>query len=342
MRFWPLLVLCFMAPASSIDFPPIANRFDSVPPEARAALKALQRVDSLVEAGISVGDYNRAVGEAHAEVKAFLSSPGAAALPELRFTLENAAECYRVVGDLLRKKNSSSPSDAYEASIFLLTAQPMLWKVAATNISGARAFLDSPKEELTNAQKTLSEGAENLTVEAGEAAAREQLRRFEREERAKKSNTAVPEDVPESELVDIVSLVFEDGIFGPTVTAGDFTPRLPPIYEKVPPASHEGLIPLYANGEQKGGMGVFIYEDQKAAQKAYEAAEQILGKSRKKLQRVGNAASIGNFGGTFRRANVVVYIHLGVLPEKEFVAAAKKIDAKIKAAPKQPVEETFK
>jgi hypothetical protein len=339
MRFWILLALCGVTPALGIEFPPIGNRFDSVPAEARDALKALQRVESLVEVGISVGDYNRAVGEAHAEVKAFVSSPGAASLPELRFTFENAVECYRAVADLLRKKNSSNPSEAYEASVFLITAQPMLWKVASANISGARAFLDSPKNDLAGARETLIEGAEMLTVEAAEAAARDQLRRFERQERAQKSNSAVPEDVPESELIDIVGLVYEDGIFGPTVTAGDFTPRLPRIYEKVPPASHEGLIPLYANGEQKGGMGVLIYEDQKAAQKAFDAAEQILGKSRKKLPRVGNAASIGNFGGTFRRANVVVYIHLGILPEKEFVAAAKKIDAKIKAAAKQPVEE---
>jgi len=63
--------------------------------KARAALDALKRIEARTEMGVTWSDYNRVLGEQYAEIKPFLESDDARALPQVAGKIREAVECYK-------------------------------------------------------------------------------------------------------------------------------------------------------------------------------------------------------------------------------------------------------
>jgi len=71
---------------------------------AKDGVRALQRLQARVEAGISLKDYTPALGDTLFEVKLFLNSPEAKTKPELATSLNKAMEFYMAVRDIWNYK----------------------------------------------------------------------------------------------------------------------------------------------------------------------------------------------------------------------------------------------
>ena len=67
---------------------------------AKDAVRALQRLQARVEAGISYRDYAPALGDALFEVKLFLRSPEAKTKPALAAAISKAMEYYQTAGEM--------------------------------------------------------------------------------------------------------------------------------------------------------------------------------------------------------------------------------------------------
>ncbi len=317
-------------------FPPIGDRYKSPPSEAKDVIKALKKLRARTDIGINFVDYDKAISDVLPEVKVFIGSDEAKPMPEVRLLLGNAMDCYLKVRDIWGKSiSSSSPSAKYDASVLLITARPTLWKIADTNVTGAIAFLEGTPEELPKAQETLTAGLGNLTVEAGLALAEAELCNLDRQNRAKESGVAVPPADANAESRDLAAIIYADGEFGDSVTAGPLKKRLPPVYSKVPPAVQEGRIPLLEGGETCGGVAGFIYSDTKVAKQALDAIAGGFGDDKQRVKGLGDAAVGVHVGGAssvslvFRRGPMVVSLVSPVAPLAKSVAAAQNIDKRI-------------
>ncbi len=317
-------------------FPPIGDRYKSPPGEAKDVIKALKKLQARTEIGINFVDYDKAISDVLPEVKVFIESDEAKPMPEVRLLLGNAMECYLKVRDIWGKSiSSNSPSSKYDASVLLITARPTLWKIADTNVTGAIAFLEGPQEDLEKSQETLAAGLGNLTVQAGLALAEAELCNLDRQSRAKESGVAVPPADANAESRDLASIIYADGEFGDSVTAGPLKKRLPPVYSKVPPALQEGRIPLLEGGETCGGVAGFIYSDAKVAKQALDAIAGGFGDDKQRVKGLGDAAVGVHVAGAssvslvFRRGPMVVSLVSPVVPLAKSVTAAQNIDKRI-------------
>lgn len=66
--------------------------------KARAAIDALKRIEARTEIGVTYADYHRVLGEQYAQIKPFLESSDAEALPKVAAHISNAVECYKDAG----------------------------------------------------------------------------------------------------------------------------------------------------------------------------------------------------------------------------------------------------
>lgn len=328
LRFAITLVGCLLFGTSQgIDFPPLADRYANIPEEAEDAYKSLKRLEARTEIGVNYHDYNRVIGDTFPDVKLFLESREAKNLPELAFVLANAMDCYREVDRLWGIKISSDDaSEKYKASITLITAQPILWRVATTNLSGAKAIIQSEPGELEAAQKLIAAGSDSLTLEGGLQAAIDAEIHLGRASRAKETGCPVPNEVVDG---DLEGRVFPDGKIDESYAAGAMTKRMPPIFSKVPPASEEGSIQVLKNGERQGLVTVFRFNDPAITNKAFEALTRNLSTSSRKLHAgLGNLAMVSEGGAVFRRGDVVVYTQ-GSMPQDAMLSMLTAIDRRI-------------
>jgi hypothetical protein len=316
--------------ASAEEFPPIGNRYDTIPEDAKAAVKALKKLEARTEIGVNFVDYNKAVSEIYPDLKVFIESPDSKDMPELRLVLANAIACHLKVRELWSAKVASDdPIRQYNASMTLITAQPWLWKVAGVNTSGASALIDSPKADLPQVQKSIADGVKKLTVEAAMKAAEEEDISLRRQSRAKETGVAVPAPVPEEKKRDLISLLFQKGDYPEALSCGDLSRSLPPVYDKVPPASQEGETRLMAQGSPAGRIAVLLYDDVETAKKAFRVLVQGFGQGRKRVPSLGNIAERSDKSLAFRRNTAVVNLYADFTPFDSIVEGLRKADARL-------------
>jgi hypothetical protein len=319
-------------------FPPLGERYGSPSAEVKAVVNALNRLQAQTESPINLVEYSQAVNAVIPDAKVFIGSAEAREMPELRMMIANATGCFAKVQSLWSDSViSDDPLWKYEAATLLLTAKPALWKTAAANLSGAKAFVEGPDADRLRAQEVLIGNAEALTLEAGLQLAEQQLVAIERAGRAKESGVAVPEDIADEDRKDLQSLLFQEGDFGDSVTAGEIKNRLPGVFGKVPPAMQEGRVSLLESGKSAGGVAGLIYPDVKTAQLAVDAVASGYGSTKQRVSDLGDAAvgSQGNGLGAvslvFRRGPMVVAMQSPVTPLAKTVEAARRLDERIAA-----------
>jgi len=342
-RSLAILALAFVvAPgllhAEEAPFPQLGDRYSAPSDDARSVMKALSKLQARTEIAINFIDYDKAVSDVYPDVKVFLDSAEAKSMPEMRLLVANAMACYLKAQSIWSTSISSdSPLAKYEASNLLLTARPVLWKVAAANLTAAKVFLEGTNEDRQKAQQMVADEANTLTAEAALVLAEEQLCELDRQSRAKESGVPVPQRIPDTDKKDLTSLLFAEGVFGNGVTAGPLKARLPRIFEKVPPAIQEGRMVLLKGGESCGGVAGLIYSDSKTAKVALDAIAGGYGDAKQRVKGVGDAAvGVESLGASsvsmvFRRGPVVVSMQSPLLPLTATVAAAKKLDERIAA-----------
>lgn len=331
-------------PGLADEFPPISDRYDVISDDARAVVKSLKKLEARTEIGVNFVDYDRAVSDVYPDVKVFLDSPEARTQPELRFVLANAMDCHLKVRSLWATKVSSDdPIEKYNASVAFITAQPMLWKVAGANISGASALIDSPKTDLQKVQESIAKNVESLTVAGALRAAEEEEIRLWRESRAQKTGCPVPAAPPPEDRHDLSAIGFQQGDYGNDFIGGEIRGRLPPVYESVPPARQEGEVPLLQGGKKVGRIGVLIYGDVETARKAYAAIRGGFGSDRRPIPSLGNIAEGTGQSVAFRRHTAVVNAYVAGTPVPVALDGLRKVDARVAklvgdGEPEQPIE----
>ena len=97
--------------ADAPDFPPIEGRYEEIPPAVIEVVDKLRGLEAQTEIGVNFIRYDAAVSDAYPAVKVLVESPQTTSLPELRWVLSNAMDCYLKVRELWGQKISgSSPS----------------------------------------------------------------------------------------------------------------------------------------------------------------------------------------------------------------------------------------
>ena len=260
------------------QFPPLGERYDRVPDDARSIVKSLQKLDAKIEIGISYLEYNSLVSDIYPEIKVFVSSAAARDLPELRMVLGNSIECYLAVRDLWRAEiDADGPAAKFDASIARLYRQNVIWKVASVNVAGAAALIDSLGDDLPKLQQSLSKDAESLTLASALRVAEDNRIRMERESRSQETGVPVPLPSPEIDALNLGELLAGPADFGPDVSVGDLVVVLPPIFSATPPASKEGRVTLLKDGASCGGVGGLLYDDLETARKSYSSLRKGFG-----------------------------------------------------------------
>lgn len=221
-----LLALACTAPALGQEpnpFPPLGTRYDTIPDDAKAVVKALKKIQARTEIGTSFKDYDSAVSDAYPEVKVFIESRESEDMPELRRVLKNAIDCYLKVREVWSIKiDSDSPAKQYEASTLLITAQPLLWQVAAGNISAANALIESPKEDLPKAQQLLVESLETLDAARALERAKGQGDELLKKQQSAERNGDVASPVDDALPNELQRLLFNKEDYGREITGSKF------------------------------------------------------------------------------------------------------------------------
>ena len=335
-----LLTLVFLvghAVAAEPTFPPLGTRYDNLSDATATVLDAVRRVEAMTDIGVNFLDYDRAVSAAYVEVKVFVESRRAESLPELRTVLTNAVECYLKIRDLWGTKISSgSISAKYEAGVTLITAQPMLWKVAAANIAAARTLVESPRADKEIVRESLLQDGDLLTLEGGLHKAEQKLVQLGRESRARASGFEVPSPSPAYVERDLAQIAFSPDDFGGSLAAGEFSERLPRIYEEVPPAVQEGHLRFLIGDEQQGGVTIFLYENPAAASAAFKQIKKGFGKEGKVEQGLGDEMAIVGTAGrscslVMRRGTAVVSMLEPTGSAQRTREAASRIETRLSA-----------
>lgn len=122
-----------------------------------------------------------------------------------------------------------------------------------------------------------------------------------------------------------------DGKVDETFAAEAMTNRLPRFFDNVPPASEERSGNVTLNGEHKGLIAVFRYDDPAVTAKAYDALLQHIGSDRKPYAGLGNLASVAGEAAVFCRGRVIVYMQ-GSVPQAPMLGMLAAIDARAKKA----------
>jgi hypothetical protein len=313
-------------------FPPLGTRYDAIPDDAKAVVKALKKLQARTEIGINFRDYDSAVSDVYPEVKVFVESTESKDMPELRLVLKNAIDCYLKVRELWSIKiGSDSPAKQYDASILLLTAQPLLWKVASGNISAANALIESPKEDLPKTQQTLIESLTTLDAENTlEAAKRQQTELLEKQNATeKKGGGASADDNSPNELQE---LLFKEGDHGEGVAGGEFKNSTIGITIQNSRAVKQGSVGLPGDGQVTG----FIFENEADAKRTYEALAAQIGRDGKIATGLGESSwgtrttENNKNDVVFRRDNFVVFIRAQSKNLAELTKRAKTVDVRIK------------
>ena len=314
------------------SFPPLGARYDTIPDDAKSVVKALKKLQARTEIGINFRDYDSAVSEVYPEVKVFVESTESKDMPELRLVLKNSIDCYLKVRELWSLKiGSDSPAKQYDASILLITAQPLLWEVASGNISAANALIDSPKEDLPKTQQTLIESL--TTLDAGnalEAAKRQQTELLEKQNATENngSEASADDDSPN----ELRELLFKEGDYGDGVAGGEFTQSTMGVTIQNSRAVKTGSVGLSGDGQVIG----FIFKNQADAKKTYEAFAAQIGQDGKIATGLGDsswgtrATQNGKNDVVFRQDNFVVFIRAPSKSLAELTKRAKAIDGRIK------------
>lgn len=331
-----LLALACTAPALGEEhnpFPPLGTRYDAIPDDAKAVVKALKKLQARTEIGINFQDYDSAVSDVYPEVKVFIEATESKDMPELRLVLKNAIDCYLKVRELWSIKiGSDSPAKQYEASILLITAQPLLWQVAAGNIAAANSLVESTKEDLAKTQQMLAESLEKLDAEKALERAKEQEAELLKKQQAMDNNrggAAPADDGSPNELRD---LLFKDGDYGDEVTGGEFTTSTLKVTVLSAPVSKQGSFSLSGNGQVTG----FIFKNEADAKRTYEALATQIGRDGKIATGLGETSwgSRSSVDGTvdvvFRRDTFVVFVRAPSKNLAELSRRAKAVDVRIK------------
>lgn len=299
-----LLVALFGSPLLAEEppaFPPIGDRYDTIPADAKAVVKALKKLQAKTEIGINFKDYNEAVSDVYPDVKLFIESPESKNMPELRLVLKNATDCYLKVRELWSTKISSdNPNEKYDASILLITAQPLLWKVAAGNVAAGDMLIETPKEDLPKAHQSLLDSLKLLdaanALETAKAQTAELLKKDAADRDA--NRRAAGRDAAPNELKE---LLFKDGNLGEGI------------------ANIEGAI----------------CKDIAEAKKAYDSETARIGRGGKIATGLGEASwatpfpDDGMMDVVFRRKNFVVVLRVQSKNLAELTKRAKAVDSRI-------------
>jgi hypothetical protein len=310
-------------------FPPLGTRYDAIPDDAKAVVKALKKLQARTEIGINFQDYDSAVSDVYPEVKVFIESTESKDMPELRLVLKNAIDCYLKVRELWSIKiGSDSPAKQYDASILLITAQPLLWQVAAGNISAANALIESPKEDLLKTQELLAESLDKLDAEKALERAKEQEAELLKKQKAMEGKASGDNDSPN----ELRELLFKDGDYGDEVTGGEFTNSTLKLTLLNAQAINQGSVSLSGNGQVTG----FIFENELNAKRAYEALATQIGRDGKIATGLGDTSwgSRSPVDGTidvvFRRDTFVVFVRAPSKNLAEMTRRSKALDVRIK------------
>jgi hypothetical protein len=123
---------------ASFVTPNVASRYEDLPDDARAAIKAIRSLKASVDIGIDFKQYSEKLQELLPPVKLFLESHEAGPLPELKTFLHNAMDCYVQVKTLWSESIfADSPAAKARATELFALARAPLWQVAATNVQAA-------------------------------------------------------------------------------------------------------------------------------------------------------------------------------------------------------------
>ena len=313
-------------------FPPLGTRYDAIPDDAKSAVKALKKFQVRTEIGINFRDYDSAVSEVYPEVKVFVESTESKEMPELRLVLKNAIDCYLKVRELWSLKiNAESAYSQENASTLLIVAQPLLWQVAAGNISAANALIEGSKEDLPKTQQTLIESLEILNAEnAIESAKRQRTELLEK----KKAMENIGDGFASNELRD---LLFKEGDHGDGVTGGEFTNSTMNITVQDSAAVKQGSVGLSGDGQVTG----FVFRNEAAAKETYDALTIQIGRNGKIATGLGDSSwgtratrynknEVGFNSVVFRQDNFVVFVRAKSKNLAELTRRAKAVDARIK------------
>jgi hypothetical protein len=314
-------------------FPPIGDRYKDLPSDAKDVVKALKKLQARTEIGVNFVDYDAAVSDVYPDVKVFVESAEAKNLPELRLVLKNAMDCYLKVRELWSIKiGSDSPAKKYDASILLITAQPTLWQVAATNISAANALIESPQEDLPKVQQTLSEGLSNLTAEKGLEIAKKQEAELLKKQRAMEvgeNATRTEEDSGPNELRD---LLFQDGDYGKAISGGEFKPTTEEFIRLSVSVPKKGAIRLSGDGYVVG----YVLENESDAKKVYESIAAQIGRDGRIAAGLGDTSWASRtpvnekMDVVFRRDAYVIYVRVKSKNLAEVTKRVKSVDSRIR------------
>jgi hypothetical protein len=110
--------------------------------KARAALEALKRIQARTEVGVLWPDYSRVLGEQYAEIKPFLESADARAMPRFATKIREALVCYERAGAAWQRKLQSASEDRYGLTDAKHDVEmQMAWRDASAAIRTAEAEL---------------------------------------------------------------------------------------------------------------------------------------------------------------------------------------------------------
>lgn len=162
-------------------------------------------------------------------------------------------------------------------------------------------------------------------------AAAEEAIALSRESRANESGCRVPPKVADDNRHDLAALVFQKGDYPDAFACGPMDGMLPPIFDRVPPATEEGGAKLEINGRNRGRIALLLYDDVDTAKKAYDVLSKGLGQRRAKVPRLGNTSERSERFLVFRRNAAVVHICADFEPFDEVIDGLRKVDARLRS-----------
>lgn len=320
--------------ADNLDFPPIADRYDEVPSAVADVISTMKKLQAKTEIGVNFIAYNTAVEEAYPAVRVLVESQQTDRLPELQWLLSNAIDCHLKVRELWKQKiGGDSPLKKYQAGMTFITAQPVLWKVAKTNVTAASNLIQSPLADKEVVRDRLLKNVGLYTLDDGLKQAAEESAKLNRKSRANLTGFEVPRPNADYVEQDISSLAFSPDDYQYDVNPGKLNQTMPRIFDEVPPAVQEGCLKLFTD-DGGGSVTILIYQDPEAARTGFEILQKGLGKNMRLEKGLGDDASTSGMAGlncslVMRRGSVLVHMSEASGSLIAARTAASKIDTRL-------------
>jgi hypothetical protein len=152
-------------PSPAVRNPTPESRYDSLPPDALQAIKAIRTLRAIVELGTSFDHYSAKVQELLPSVRLFLESREAASVPELATLLKNASDCYVEVRNIWNDSIFASPVlRKHDATRLLAEARDPLFKLAGDNVDLAYSLASDEAAKREEALRRASSALQDLEM----------------------------------------------------------------------------------------------------------------------------------------------------------------------------------